>query len=244
MSQSNAPASIPTAEPVETHEASPVTTVSTAPGRAGEQVNMRQRLTRIALTLAILVSIAGAAWYVGEQQGWAQIGGGGINATLLPRVGEPAPELFTLRADGTPVLLSQLRGQPVWVKFWGSWCPPCRAEMPDVERAYDTLAAQGLQVLAVTMQEPLSEAVRYAESVGGNMPIYADPNQVASMIDPETQPELAAKLDLMTQDWQIANFPTHVFIDADGIIRAVVISPLTYEEAVSYGEMVINQPSG
>ena len=218
------------------------TTADTPNGGAGK-VSARQLAARIGLSFAILVSIVGAAWFVGERQGWTQIGGGGLNATLLPRVGEPAPELFTLRADGTPVLLSQLRGKPVWLNFWGSWCPPCRTEMPEIERAYQTLAPQGLEMLAVAMQEPISEATRYADSVGATIPIYADPRQVASIIDPEEQPELAAQLALMTQDWQIANFPTHVFIDADGIVRAIVLAQMSYEEAVGYGEMVLNPES-
>jgi thiol-disulfide isomerase/thioredoxin len=203
------------------------------------EIPTAQRWTRIALALAIALSIIGAAWFVGDRQGWATIGGGGVNATLLPKVGEPAPELFTLHVDGTPVLLSQLRGQPVWINFWGSWCPPCRTEMPDIDRAYETLAPQGLTVLSVSMQESPEDAVRYANSVGATMPIYVDPSRVAAMIDPEQQPELAAMMARMTKDWQIANFPTHVFIDADGIVRAVVLSQMTYEEAVSYGEMVL-----
>lgn len=238
MSQPSVPTLSPTPEPAEATAAIP----SDATGKPG----MRERAARIVLAIAILASIAGAAWYVGERQGWAQIGRGGINAALLPKVGEEAPELFTLRADGTPVLLSQLRGQAVWINFWGSWCPPCRSEMPELQRAYQTLAPQGLQMLAVSMQEPLSDAVNYANSVGATIPIYADPNQVASLIDPQKNPRAAQMMALMTQDWQIVNFPTHIFIDAEGIVRAVVISPMSYEEAVGYGEMVLNannQPS-
>ena len=219
------------------HSTEPIT--ASPPNDAGTAITTRQRATRLALAVVIVLAIVGAAWAVGERQGWTEIGRGGVNATLLPRVGEPAPELFTIRADGTPVLLSQLRGQPVWINFWGSWCPPCRSEMPEIEQAYRTLAPQGVQVLAIAMQEPLGEAVRYAESVGATMPVYADPTQLASLIDPETQPELAAQLALMTQDWQVANFPTHIFIDAEGIVRAVVLSPMTYDEAVGYGEMLL-----
>jgi cytochrome c biogenesis protein CcmG, thiol:disulfide interchange protein DsbE len=215
----------------------PTTTATGTSQRA--EIPTAQRWTHIALALAIALSIIGAAWFVGDRQGWATIGGGGVNATLLPRVGEPAPELFTLHVDGSPVLLSQLRGQPVWINFWGSWCPPCRTEMPDIDRAYETLAPQGLTVLSVAMQEAPEDAVRYATSVGARMPIYVDPSRVAAMIDPEQQPELAAMMASMTKDWQIANFPTHVFIDADGIVRAVVLSQMTYEEALCYGEMVL-----
>ena len=226
--------SMAAADPVEA-----TTTPPSTPSPAGP-IPAAQRWTRIALALAIALSIIGAAWFVGGRQGWSTIGGGGVNATLLPKVGQPAPELFTIGTDGTPVLLSQLRGQPVWINFWGSWCPPCRSEMPEIEEAYKALAPQGLTVLAISMQESPDDAVRYATSVGATMPIYVDPSRVAAMIDPQQQPDLAAKLALMTQDWQVANFPTHIFIDADGIVRAVVLSPMNYDEAIHYGELVLH----
>lgn len=194
---------------------------------------------RIALALVVAFAIVGSAWLVGERQGWNEIGRGGINATLLPEVGEPAPELFTMSSTGEPVLLSQLRGEPVWINFWGSWCQPCRAEMPDVQKAYVTLAPRGLHVLSIAMQESPEDAVRYRDSAGANFPVYIDPTRIASMIDSTEQPALAQQLALMTKDWQIANFPTHVFIDENGIVQSIILSQMTYEEAVEHGESVL-----
>jgi cytochrome c biogenesis protein CcmG/thiol:disulfide interchange protein DsbE len=194
---------------------------------------------RGALALVVAFAIVGSAWLVGERQGWTEIGRGGINATLLPEVGKPAPELFTMSSTGEPVLLSQLRGEPVWINFWGSWCPPCRAEMPDVQKAYSRLAPQGLHVLSIAMQESPEDAVRYRDSAGATFPVYIDPTRIASMIDSTEQPALAQQLALMTKDWQIANFPTHVFIDENGIIQSIVLSQMTYEEAVEHGEAVL-----
>lgn len=203
-----------------------------------------QGWTRIALALVVVVAIVGSAWFVGERQGWSDIGRGGINATLLPKVGEPAPELFTMSSSGEPVLLSRLRGEPVWINFWGSWCPPCRAEMPDVQRAYETLAPQGLNVLSIAMQESPEDAVRYRDSVGATFPVYVDPTRIASIIDSTEQPGIAQQLALMTKDWQIANFPTHVFIDRDGIIQSIILSQMTYEEAIAHGQSVLHPTRG
>lgn len=199
-----------------------------------------QRLTRIALAAAVALAIVATAWFVGEQQGWSQIGNGGSNAQLLPKVGEPAPELVTLREDGTPMILSQLRGEPVWINFWGSWCPPCRSEMPEIQKAYETLAPQGLNVLSISMQEEPAKAIAYRDQVGANFPVYIDPAYVSSFIDAEQNPALAAQMAQMHADWQVYNFPTHIFIDADGIVQAVILSQMTYDEAVKYGEMVLN----
>jgi peroxiredoxin len=198
-----------------------------------------ERFSRIGLALAVAFAIVASAWFVGERQGWTEIGQGGKNSVLLPKIGDRAPELFTLSTDGEPVLLSRLQGQPVWINFWGSWCPPCRAEMPDVQRAYDTLAPQGVQVLSISMQESPEDALRYRDSVGATFPVYVDPTRIAGMIDATQQPELAQQLALMTRDWQIANFPTHVFIGPDGIVKDIVLSQMTYEEAVERGEALL-----
>lgn len=206
---------------------------------ATPEATTAQRATRIGLALIVAFAIIGAAWYMGERQGWADIGTGGVNATLLPRVGQPAPELFTVSENGQPVLLSQLRGTPVWINFWGSWCPPCRSEMPEVQEAYETLASRGVTVLSIAMQESTQTAVEYRDSVGATFPVYTDPTRLAALIDPEDQPDLARQLSLMTAEWRVQNFPTHIFIDADGIIRAVIMAQMTYDEFVHYGDMVL-----
>ena len=199
-----------------------------------------QRIGRIAVAAAVALAIILTAWFVGEQQGWSDIGTGGSNAQLLPKVGEAAPELVTLREDGTPMVLSQLRGEPVWINFWGSWCAPCRAEMPDIQRAYDTLAPQGLNVLSISMQEDPAKSIAYRNQVGASFPVYIDPAYLNSFIDADANPGLAEQMAKMHSDWQVFNFPTHVFIDENGIVQAVILAQMTYDEAVEYGELVIN----
>jgi hypothetical protein len=93
------------------------------------------------LTIAAL--IVAAAWWIGGRAGWESIGQGGINQRLLPKVGEPAPDFATEDVFGNPVRLSDYAGQPVWLMFWGSWCPPCRAEFPDIQAAYRQVKPQG-----------------------------------------------------------------------------------------------------
>ena len=228
----------PSVKPTEPTQESSSASEAASPGAAG-----RQGWARIALVLVVAFAIVGSAWFVGERQGWDTIGSGGVNAQMLPKVGEPAPELFTLYADGRPMLLSTLKGQPVWINFWGSWCPPCRAEMPELQGAYETLAPQGVVMLAISMREDPADAVAYAEASGATFPVLMDPNWVVDSIDAAQYPQLAPLAE-STRTWQIVNFPTHIFIDRDGIVQAVVIEPMNYETAVSYGEMILNpQPA-
>ena len=201
---------------------------------APAQVKPRTRSTL--LTVGIVVAIiVGSVWFVGERQGWGTIGQGGLNAQLLPRVGEEAPELFTLTADGQPVVLSQLRGQPVWINFWGSWCPPCRAEMPELQSAYEELAPQGLVMLGISMREHPADAMNYAEAAGATFPVLMDPSFLANELQDEF-PEYAS----LVEAWQVNNFPTHIFIDREGIVRASILAQMDHDEAIEYGEMVLS----
>lgn len=128
-------------------------------------------MLRLALVATIAVALIGAAWLVGERQGFGSIGQGGVHARVLPKVGEPVPELFTLYADGQPMLLSALKGHPVWINFWGSWCPPCRSEIPELQAAYETLAPQGVVMLGISMREDPADAIAYADRVGATFPV-------------------------------------------------------------------------
>jgi thiol-disulfide isomerase/thioredoxin len=200
-------------------------------------------LLRIESAAVILGAILGATWIIGEKQDFASIGTGGVNARLLPKVGDPAPELFTLYADGQPMLLSGLRGQPVWINFWGSWCQPCRAETPDLVTAYNTLAPKGVVMLAISIREDPADAVNYAHLSGMPFPILIDPAYVTGLLAASGTPTF---IDVAedTRSWQVNNFPTHIFIDRDAIVRAVVIQPLTVERALAYGELILADSPG
>lgn len=198
----------------------------------------RNRLISVVL---IVGAIVGIAWLIGNQQGFGTIGQGGVNANLLPKVGEEAPEIVTFDTSGNIVQLSSFRGQPVWLNFWGSWCPPCRAEFPDIQAAYEELNPQGLVMLGIAVGEDPLVAQDYADRVGGTFPVLADPGYLASVI-PESQPEALEAAQKMATSYTINNYPTHIFINRDGTVGAVVIAPMSFEDAMSYGEAALDSP--
>lgn len=92
-------------------------------------------------------------------------------------VGRAAP-VFTLHDDrGGVRSLVQFRGKIVVMNLWASWCPPCRAEMPDLQRLSSAFASRGVVVIGVNQGESAERARAYAASLGIEFPIWVDDQQ-------------------------------------------------------------------
>ncbi|HEU0052233.1 MAG TPA: TlpA disulfide reductase family protein [Longimicrobium sp.] len=86
----------------------------------------------------LLAALLGAGWVVRDR--------------FMPvDVGSSAPQVTATDLAGKPVDLASLRGQVVLLNIWATWCPPCRAEMPSMERLYRTLGPEGLHIVAVSI---------------------------------------------------------------------------------------------
>ena len=192
------------------------------PASGAEVTERPARRAQVALGLGVALAIIVAAWFVGGRSGFESIGRGGVNQRLLPKVGEVAPDFETEDVFGNRVRLSQFRGQPVWLMFWGSWCPPCRAEFPDIQRAYARLKPRGVQLLGVSVRESPIAAAAYAGQNEATFLVLSDPD--------ETDTGAA---------YPLLNVPTHIFIDADGVIRSIVLSDMNEERALSEAEALL-----
>lgn len=185
--------------------------------RSQERPGRNQTLIGLGLALAIVA----AAWGVGERIGLDAIGQGGLNARHMPKAGEIAPELLMVDAEGQPVLLSQFRGQAVWINFWASWCDPCKAEFPELDIAYRRLAPEGLAFIALNFNENPAQATEFASRYGATFPLTYSNTQLAG------------------DEWDLRNYPTHLYIDAQGVVQAVIAAPLDAATMVARGEALI-----
>ena len=170
----------------------------------------------IALALAILV----AGFLVRDRIDPSMLRPGG-ETSGLPQVGERAPDFSAVDASGNLVALSDFEGQPVWLNFWGAWCPPCRAEIPDMIQAYDRLEDDGVILIAVSLEEPSQEAFDYAERAGMDFVVLSDPNREA-----------------ISGKYRVRSFPTHLFIDAEGIVREVVTTTMSTQTALNHASSI------
>lgn len=95
----------------------------------------------------------------------------GINKLTQPTA---APD-FTLRdLNGNSVSLSNFRGNVVFLNFWATWCPPCRSEMPSMDRLYGQLRGRGFVVLAVDKQENRRQVEKFMKHYGLSFPALLD----------------------------------------------------------------------
>lgn len=124
-----------------------------------------------------------------------------------PQVGFLAPDFRLSNTGGEEMSLSELKGQPVLINIWASWCPPCRAEMPALENVYREYGQDGLLVLAVnaTNQDDVTQALSFAQSLGLSFPILLDTNGEVS------------------RKYQVQALPSTFFVDSQGIIQEIVI---------------------
>lgn len=125
----------------------------------------------------------------------------GSAATGNFHVGEEAPPLAVPQVGGGTIDLVRLRGQPVWINFMATWCPPCRDEMPLMNGFASRYADTGLVVLAIDVREDEGTVASFAESVGATFPLGLDTDGAA-------------------QDaWGALALPVHFWVDAQGIVR-------------------------
>jgi len=115
-------------------------------------------------------------------------GGGGGTASREPGRGGPAgnegtvaPDFKLPSIDGRSVSLSDFKGKVVVVNFWATWCPPCRAEIPDFVRMQAKYRARGLEFVGLSLDAEGARAVRpFAEEHDVNYPMLVANDQVAN----------------------------------------------------------------
>lgn len=155
--------------------------------------------------LAVVLFITGFTIWNNAQQ----------NDSSPPKVGDQAPDFTLQTLDGKTVSLSDYKGKGIFLNFWGTWCPPCRAEMPAFEKQYEAKKDQGFVILAVNMGESKASVQGFVNEFGLTFPILMDPNgQVAVQygIDP---------------------LPTTMIINPDGKITKIFAGGIT-EDMVKY----------
>lgn len=116
----------------------------------------------------------------------------------LLKLGQTPPDFTLLLPDGRHATLSDLKGRPVLINFWATWCPPCRAEMPELLQAARDYP--DLVMLAVNVNESATEVSQFAEQFRMDVPVVIDPQGAIS------------------NRYNVSGLPTSIFLHPDGTI--------------------------
>ncbi|GAB6254994.1 TlpA disulfide reductase family protein [Peribacillus sp. NPDC101481] len=129
------------------------------------------------------------------------------------KIGAKAPNFSLKTLDGKQVELSDYKGKKVMLNFWATWCPPCKKEMPDMEK-YTQQAGDDVVVLAVNI-DPENDVQAFVEDNGITFTIPLDSQSAKNPVN---------------ERYKILSIPTTYFIDKQGIIRNKVISAMQLKD--------------
>ena len=127
-------------------------------------------------------------------------------------VGNIAPDFETVTDSGETIKLSDFRGQVVLVNFWGTWCGPCRLEMPAFQAAYQAEQDAGFTILAVNNRDTTEAVIAYRDELGLSFPLVMDAGES------------------IRKSYGIFSFPSTYVINRDGVIVAQHFGALTAEQ--------------
>ncbi|MBO0587719.1 thiol-disulfide oxidoreductase ResA [Sporosarcina sp. E16_8] len=136
------------------------------------------------------------------------------------KVGDVAPDFALVDLDGESHQLSGYKGQGVFLNFWGTWCAPCKKEMPAMDRQYEVYKNQGVQVLAVNIAESDLKVRTFAEQYDMTFPTLID----------KTKSVMGA--------YSIRPLPTTILINPDGKIIKIITGEMSEKDIQGYMESI------
>ena len=197
-----------------------------------EEETVQRRLIRYAIVAVIVLVIGGlyaqrefltddpaeapmaASEAVKTEDGGSAMPVVGLVDDRSVELDELAPDFRLTNLDGKVVMLSDFRGKTVVLNFWASWCPPCRAEMPEFQALFDQRGTEGsddLVVLAVNFlrDDTVGAATNFITQQGFTFPVVFD----------TTRGDVAAR-------YGVRGLPATFFIDRHGVVRTTALGPV------------------
>jgi peroxiredoxin len=169
--------------------------------------------TTLAHTLLLALALTGVS--IGQQ-----IMADDSPSTLHPVTDRPmAPDFALADIDGKIHRLSDYRGQVVIVNFWATWCPPCREEMPSMQRAWEQIKDHNIVILAIDIGEDEDTIFAFSADYPVEFPLLLD-------LDSR-----------VIQDWPVRGLPTTFVIDPQGRIAYRAIGSRDWEHPAVLGTL-------
>jgi cytochrome c biogenesis protein CcmG, thiol:disulfide interchange protein DsbE len=140
---------------------------------------------------------------------------------VQPRIGEVAPDFTITTFDGETLRLSDLRGQAVLVNFWGSWCPPCYQEAPELQQLYEDYQARGFTIVGVNRLDTPTDAATFIQQFDLTFPNGADVQE------------------RITELYNLQGTPENFLVDPNGVIAQAWLFGVTYDMVAEELEIIL-----
>ena len=127
-----------------------------------------------------------------------------------------APDFTLQNLDGDKVSLSDYKGKKVFLNFWATWCPPCKAEMPDMQEVYEETKNNDIVILAVNIGDSQKDVKQFIDERGFEFPVLLDLDQQVAKV------------------YDITAIPTSYFIDKNGAIINSIRGAMSKNDMLNY----------
>lgn len=187
-------------------------------GRIGYGKYERRSSWILGAALVLIVAAIGLFQALGGDDD----GGNGPSSLDIATIGKPAPDFSMETFSGETFTLSEHRGEVVVMNFWGSWCEPCKREMPAFQGYWADAPDDVMFVGVGSKRDPEDKAVAFAEEYGVTYPIGRD-----------TEGGTVAAGQI-SKDYNISFYPMTYIIDPEGNISALVIGEMDEDDLDGY----------
>jgi thiol-disulfide isomerase/thioredoxin len=177
----------------------------------------------------VLSGCAGSATEAGQPDGKRFVEGTGEITAVAPADRKAAPDLSGTTLDGKPLSLAGYRGRVVVLNVWASWCAPCRAEAPGMERVYRSEQSKGVEFIGIDTRDQPDNARAFVRNFSLTYP---------NLVDSDSQMVLRFKGTLPPNA-----IPTTLILDRQGRIAVRALKPLTEEELRRVLDPVVTEPA-
>lgn len=188
-----------------------------ARGRIGYGRNERKSSWLLGLALILVIAALGVYSVVSKEDDTST----GTSQEIVHQDG-PAPDFTMTTFDGETFQLSEHRGEVVVVNFWGSWCEPCRREMPAFQQASQNSGDDVTFVGVGSKRDKEDKAREFADEFGVTYPIG---------LDSEGGTAAAGQI---TKDYSVSFYPMTFIVDPEGNISSIVVGEMNAEDLSSY----------
>ena len=149
---------------------------------------------------------------------------GSFTTPLPPLDGtEPVPDITLPTPDGDMISLSDYPGQVVFVNFWGTYCPPCVAELPELQEVYDELQDDGLVIIGLNAEEKPEKVKAFVQENGITFPVIISDDATVNPV------------------YQLKHMPTTWFIDKNGILRGKIEGQMSKDVALQIAHQLLQE---